>query len=76
MRFNHGDILVIKAHTSQPGKGLTYPDCVVTAYDSGCAGGWDVWDVIGKSEGIEGQQMCVYGFSIMDVRKQQAHQEL
>lgn len=67
--FNRGDTLVIKKHTSEVGKGLSYPDCVVTADDNGCTGGWDVYDVIGKSNGIEGIEMSIYGFSIVDVRK-------
>ncbi len=59
--FNKGDVLEIKAHHSDKGKGLSYPDMTVLALESGTIGGWDVYD--GQLENWT--QVSFYGFSVI-----------
>jgi len=69
-QFEKGDILTIKAHKSEPGKGMSYPAFVGTALDDGAAGGWDVYDV--EPNDPKGHKdpsnVSVYGFSVMKVQ--------
>jgi hypothetical protein len=61
IRWNKGDILKIRSHHSDKGKGLSYENLVLVAAESGCGGGWDVYD------SISGQSF--YGFSVKEVIK-------
>lgn len=58
--FKKGDKLNISKHTSEKGKGLSYPDFNATALEDGAIGGWDVYDV----ENDKKEEVSVYGFSI------------
>ncbi len=58
--FKLGNVLSISAHHSDTGKGLSYPDMVVTALEDGMIGGWDVYD--GKNADGE---TSFYGFSVI-----------
>jgi hypothetical protein len=55
-----GDVLRLRAHTSGPGAGLSYPACFVTATEPGTAGGWDVFD----ATDYNGDELSFYGFSV------------
>ena len=59
-QFTMNQKLSIRAHKSEPGKGLTYPSFTGKALEDGFTGGWDVWDM----ENEEGETVSVYGFSI------------
>lgn len=61
VQFRPGDRLTIRAHTSKPGKGLSYPAMVVTVQDEGCSGGWDVYDALLVETG---EEVSFYGFSV------------
>lgn len=54
--WNAGDTLTLRAHTSEPGKGLSYPAGTVVAAEDGRTGGWDVYDAEDGSS--------FYGFSV------------
>jgi hypothetical protein len=58
--FKKGDLLQIKAHRSDKGKGLSYPNMLVIASEDGHNEGWDVYD--GTWHGAE---VSFYGFSVM-----------
>ncbi len=55
--WNKGDILKVKAHFSEPLKGLKYGAMIVVANESGFSGGWDVFDAYGDN-------VSFYGFSV------------
>lgn len=63
LQFKRGDKLNIRAHRSEPGKGLTYPAMVVTASEDGRGGqhgGWDVYDGVTDFD----EPVSFYGFSV------------
>jgi hypothetical protein len=59
--WQYGDQLNIRSHYSKPGKGLSYPDMIVTAEEEGCSGSWDVYDAVD----IDGNEVSFYGFSVL-----------
>jgi hypothetical protein len=59
--LNKGDKVRIRAHSSLPGKGLSYPAFQgILLEDAGVSEGWDVVDV----ERASGAILSVYCFSI------------
>lgn len=60
LTWKQGDTLTLRGHTSEPGKGLSYPDSRVTAAESGVSGGWDVYDT---ADGAS-----FYGYSVNAVQ--------
>jgi hypothetical protein len=63
--FKKGDVLTIRAHHSDKGKGLSYKAMKVTAGEEGRSGGWDVYDGTDES----GEEISFYGFSVDSVKK-------
>lgn len=64
-QWNAGDTLTVVAHTSAPGKGLTYPAMTVRAAEAGAVGGWDVYD----GHTAEGNEVSFYGFSVVRIKR-------
>ena len=69
--FKAGDHIHVRAHTSEPGKGLTYPAFYGTLLeDAGVSEGWDVVDVV-VTEGRSAKPLdgpvdrSIYCFSIV-----------
>mgnify|MGYP001588205001 CR=1 FL=1 len=63
IHFKRGDKLNIRAHRSEPGKGLSYGNMVVTASEDGRGGqygGWDVYDGVTDFD----EEVSFYGFSV------------
>lgn len=61
LTWKAGNTLTLRAHASEPGKGLSYPAREIIAGEDGCAGGWDVYNV-------EGSDDSFYGFSVVAVQ--------
>lgn len=63
--FKAGDHVHVRAHTSEPGKGLTYPAFYGTLLeDAGVSEGWDVVDVVDGPV-----DRSIYCFSIIRVEE-------
>ena len=66
INWKKGDLLFIRAHTSQKGKGLSYEAGVYEAAEDGFSGGWDVFDST--------IDISFYGFSVEQVQRKEEEQ--
>jgi len=58
---NKGDLVKVRAHTSKPGQGLSYPVFTgILLEDAGNSEGWDVVDIMAS----DGTETSIYCFSI------------
>lgn len=62
--WSAGDELRIRAHRSDPGRGLSYAAQTLIAVEDGAAGGWDVYE--GHTSAGD---VSFYGFSVENIRK-------
>ncbi len=66
--FKKGDVLEIRAHHSELGKGLSYSSRTVVAAEDGITGGWDVWDAAPDNRRRE-SDFSFYGFSVVTINR-------